>query len=44
MKTITTNPTLIKQLQNADVVTQYGMLACAFLAVMAAWAIANRSL
>lgn len=43
MKTITTNPTLIDIL-NADVVTQYGMLACILLAVLAAWAIANRSI
>lgn len=39
-----TNTTLLDSIQNADVVTQYGMLACALLAVMAAWAIANRSI
>lgn len=44
MKTITTNQSILDTIQNADVVTQYGILACALLAVMAAWAIANRSI
>lgn len=44
MKHIDLNHTLLDTIQNADVVSQYGMLACALLAVLAAWAIADRTL